>query len=259
MGAVLVFRDITAQREIERDLKATHERLESRAAELKRSNEDLSQFAHVASHDLRSPLNTVVLFSQLLERDYGEKLGEGKQLLDYISGAARRMQTLIEDLLSYARVSTEAEPATERVDANVQLQTALENLRGPIETTGAVVTHDTLPVLRVSGTSLVQLFQNLVGNAVHYRGDDPPRVHISAIKEADRWRFSCKDNGIGIAPEDQVKIFEAFKRLHGVDRPGSGIGLAVCKKIVERYQGRIWVKSVVNHGSTFFFTLPANE
>jgi PAS domain S-box-containing protein len=259
VGAVLVFRDITERRRIEHNLKETHERLESSAAELKRSNEDLSQFAHVASHDLRSPLNTVVHFSQLLEKEYGDKLGEGKELLGYLTGSAKRMQTLIDDLLSYARVSTESAQAIEPVDANLRLQTAAENLRGPIEATRAVVTHDKLPMLRVSGTSLVQLFQNLVGNAVHYRGDDPPRIHISAEKDAGQWRFSCKDNGIGIAPEHKVQIFDAFKRLHGSERPGSGIGLAVCKKIVQHYKGRIWVESAPDQGSTFFFTLPSDD
>jgi PAS domain S-box-containing protein len=258
-GAVLVFRDITAQRKVESDLKEAHQRLERSAAELRRSNEDLSQFAHVASHDLRSPLNTVVQFSQLLEREYGESLGEGRKLLDYVTGAAKRMQSLIDDLLTYASVSTDAADAFEPVDANSQLQTAIENLRGQIEATHAVVTYDTLPTLRVNGTSLVQLFQNLVGNALHYRRDDAPRVHISVKKEEAHWRFSCEDNGIGIAPEHQVRVFEAFKRLHGADKPGSGIGLAICKKIVEHYKGRIWVESVPDHGSTFSFTLPAND
>lgn len=257
IGAVLVFRDITAQRQIERDLRETHERLESSAVELKRSNEDLSQFAHVASHDLRSPLNTVVQFSQILERKHGDRLGEGRELLGYIVGAAKRMQNLINDLLSYAKVSSDAAQVFEPVDANLRLQTAVENLRGVIEATQAVVTHDALPMLPVSGTSLVQLFQNLVGNAVHYGTDDPPRVHLSAAREGDWWRFSCKDNGIGIAPEHQEQIFEAFKRLHGTERPGSGIGLALCKKIVEHYGGHIWVESAVHQGSTFFFTLPA--
>jgi chemotaxis family two-component system sensor kinase Cph1 len=169
------------------------------------------------------------------------------------------MQSLIDDLLSYARVSTQAAEAFEPVDANLRLQTAIENLRGPIEETGAVVTYDTLPTLRVSGTTLVQLFQNLVGNAVHYRSDDPPRIHISVEKEAGQWRFSCKDNGIGIAREYRLQVFEAFKRLHGADRPGSGLGLAICKKIVEHYKGRIWVESVSDHGSTFFFTLPGSD
>jgi PAS domain S-box-containing protein len=275
LGAVLVFRDITAQRKSERDLREAHEELQRSAAELRRSNEDLSQFAHAASHDLRSPLNTVVQFSELLEREYGERLGEGKQLLDFVTSSAQRMRNLIDDLLSYARVSTEAARTFEPVDANLLLQTAIENLGGPIEATGAIITCDPLPILRVSGTSIVQLFQNLIGNAVHYRREEPPRIHISAQKEggisaqkeggisaqkeAGWWRFSCRDNGIGIAPEHQSQIFEAFKRLHGADRPGSGIGLAICARIIEYYKGRIWVESIPDHGSTFFFTLPAND
>jgi PAS domain S-box-containing protein len=256
VGAVLVFRDISAQRKSQSDLKEAHEKLERSVAELKRSNENLSEFAYVASHDLRSPLRTVVQFSQLLEREYGDKLGDGKKLLDYLTSSARRMQSLIDDLLSYATVSVHAEQKGEPVDANLALENALENLRGPITAAGALITHDFLPTLPVSATSLVQLFQNLVGNAVHYRSDNPPVVHISAEARDDMWRFSCKDNGIGIAPKYQSQIFEAFKRLHGAEKPGSGIGLAVCKKIVEHYKGRIWVESAENKGSTFFFTLP---
>jgi PAS domain S-box-containing protein len=259
IGAVLVFRDITAQRKIEADLQETHVRLETSAAELRRSNEDLSQFAYVASHDLRSPLRTIVQFSELLALEYGERLDDGRRLVDFVMESASRMQSLIDDLLSYARVSTEAGRTFDPVDANLRLQTAIENLRGPIEASGAVITHDRLPVLRVSGTSLVQLFQNLVGNALHYRSDEQPRIHISVQEESGFWQFSCKDNGIGIAPEHHFQIFEAFKRLHGTERPGSGIGLAVCKKIVEHYKGRIWVQPAPGHGSTFFFTLPQHD
>lgn len=253
-GCVLVFRDISAQRAAERSIRLAHERLERQAVELRRSNEDLSQFAYVASHDLRSPLNTVMQFSQLLERRYGDQLGDGKELLGYVTRATKRMASLIDDLLSYARASSEEERSPEPVDANVPVETAIDNLQALIKESGATITRDVLPVVPVSGTSLVQIFQNLIGNAIHYRGTEPPRIHISGVEQNEQWLFSCKDNGMGIPVEHQALIFEAFKRLHGSDRPGSGIGLAVCQRIVERYGGRIWVESEVEKGSTFYFT-----
>jgi PAS domain S-box-containing protein len=256
IGGVLVFRDISGRRKAEKELKQAHELLARRADELRRSNEDLSQFAHVASHDLRSPLSTITQYAQLLERRYGSQLAEGKELLHYLTSAAQRMSNLIEDLLSYARVSAEDGHVSAPVDANRQLSTAMENLRGAISASGATITHDALPEVFVDATSLLQIFQNLIGNAIHYRSAHAPRIHVTSADQNEQWLFSCKDNGIGIAPEFQTQIFEPFKRLHGTDRPGSGIGLAVCKRIVERYQGRIWVESEVNQGSTFFFTLP---
>ena len=256
IGGVLVFRDISGRRKTEQELRETHEQLAKRAEELRRSNEDLSRFAHVASHDLRSPLSTITQYAQLLERRYGNQLAEGKELLHYVTGAAKRMSNLIEDLLSYAHVSAEDTRAAVPVDANVQLSTAIENLRSAISESGATITHDTLPEVLVDATGLLQIFQNLIGNAIHYRSADAPRIHITSVGQDDQWLFSCKDNGIGIAPEFQMQIFEPFKRLHGPDRPGSGIGLAVCKRIVERHNGRIWVESEVDQGATFFFTLP---
>lgn len=256
VGGVLVFRDVTERRRTERKLEETYRELETAAAELRRSNEDLSQFAHVASHDLRSPLNTVVQFTQLLERRYGEQIGEGKALLQHVIGGAKRMATLIEDLLVYAKVSQNSTSSETGVDVNEQVKAAVENLKASIDATGAVVTFDPLPTVGVDRTSLIQIFQNLIGNSIHYRTAIPPRIHISAHPQNEQWLFSCTDNGIGIAPEHQARIFEPFKRLHGVELPGSGIGLAVCKRIVDRYRGRIWVESVPDHGSTFFFTLP---
>lgn len=256
LGAVLVFRDISERRRTEQELADSHRKLEVLAAELRRSNEDLSQFAYVASHDLRSPLKTVLQFAQLLERRYSEQLGDGKQLLDYITASAKGMATLIEDLLGYATVSVNAADAQTEINVQEQLETAMANLEATIAQSGASVTYDALPSLRVNGTNLIQIFQNLIGNAIHYRRDARPQIHISAQELTGEWLFSCKDNGIGVAPEYQSQIFEPFKRLHGADRPGSGIGLAVCKKIVERYQGRIWLESQPDEGSTFFFTFP---
>ncbi len=256
LGGVLVFRDVSERRRTERQLAEAHRTLEAVAADLRRSNEDLSNFAFVASHDLRSPLNTVLQFAQLLERRYGDQLGDGKQLLEYITAGAKRMGTLIEDLLTYARLSANAPDSQEEVDVNEQFETVIANLEASIAQAGASVSHDPLPCVRVDRTSIVQIFQNVIGNAIHYRGEARPQIHISAEELDLEWLFSCKDNGIGIAVEHQSQIFEPFKRLHGTDRPGSGIGLAVCKKIVERFHGRIWVESEPGQGSTFFFTFP---
>lgn len=256
-GGVLVFRDITVQRLAAASLRKAHQISEANAAELRRSNEDLSQFAHVASHDLRSPLNTVVQFSQLLEKRYGKLLGNGgRELLTFIIDAAQRMRRLIDDLLAYAKVSGELENSVLPVDANAVLEVALANVQNLIQESGADISHDALPSVRIGETYLVQLFQNLIANAIRYRGDATPRIHLSAVEQGSYWLFSCRDNGIGIDAEFHQQIFEAFKRLHGIERPGSGIGLAVCKRIVTRLDGRIWVESQAGQGSTFFFTLP---
>lgn len=256
IGGVLVFRDISERRKTERALSEAHEQLAIRANELARSNEDLSQFAYAASHDLRSPLNTITQFTQLLERRYASQLGDGREMLGYITSAAKRMSTLIEDLLSYAQVATGATHRPVPVDANLQVETAIENLRSVVSESGATIIYGGLPVVSLDATSLVRIFQNLIGNAIRYRSANAPRIHIAAQEQNEQWLFSCKDNGVGIAPEFQTQIFEPFKRLHGAERPGSGIGLAACKRIVERYKGRIWVESEENKGSTFFFTLP---
>lgn len=259
VGAVLVFRDISAQRIAEKALQDANEELEQRAADLRRSNEDLSEFAHVVSHDLRSPLNTILGFAELIEQRHGEELGEGKKLLNYLRSAATRMRTLIEDMLSYAKVTAGSQEMLTPVDANEPAQMAIGNLQIVIQKSEASVTFDPLPIIKVPATGLVQIFQNLVANAIHYRGSDTPRIHISAVSHDQDWLFSCRDNGMGIAPSYHSKIFEPFKRLHGPDRPGSGVGLAVCKRIVERAGGTIWVESQEGHGATFFFTIPRHS
>ncbi len=256
VGAIFVVRDISAQRKAQDELRAAHENLKVSAAELARSNEDLSQFAHVASHDLRSPLNTVLLFASLLESRHGEQLKEGKELLAFVVGAVKRMGGLIEDLLTYAKISAPALRSPLPVDANAQLKIALENLHASIERSGAVITQDPLPAVPIDPIHLIQVWQNLIGNAIHYHGAEAPRIHVSVTDDADLWEFSCKDNGLGIKSSFQTQIFHPFRRLHGDDRPGSGIGLAVCKRVVERYKGRIWVESEAGHGSTFYFTVP---
>jgi PAS domain S-box-containing protein len=256
-GAVMVFRDVTQAREAERALQDAYRQLNQSAAELRRSNEDLSQFAHVASHDLRSPLNTVTMYSQLLERRYGNKLGDdGKELVGQIATSTKRMAALIEDLLQFSTLSSRREYSTEPIDADASLKMAIDNLQSAITGSGAIVEWTPLPKVGIDGTSLVQLFQNLIGNAIRYRSCAVPHIRICAERDGKFWRFSCQDNGLGISAEHYERIFEPFKRLHGQELPGSGIGLALCKKIVQRYGGAIWVESKLGTGSTFRFTIP---
>jgi PAS domain S-box-containing protein len=256
IGGVLVFRDVTERRNEQRALIEAQALAQSMIAELRRSNEDLSQFAAVASHDLRSPLKNVLTLAQLLERRRSDGHGDEKQVFEMLIASAKRMGALIEDLLRYARMTSEMTAPAEAVDANAQVAAAIQNLDASIRISGATVTYDSLPWVRIDETHLTQIFQNLIGNAIHYRGSDTPNIHISVADEGDKWLFSCADNGIGIASQYQAQIFEPFKRLHGHDRPGSGIGLAICKKIVERFGGRIWVESEETKGSSFLFTLP---
>lgn len=256
IGGVLIFRDISKQRQIQRELTEAQALAQTMIVELQRSNGDLAQFAAVASHDLRSPLNNIMQFAQLLERRHGDALGDGKELLGILITSAKRMGMLIEDLLRYARITSSVSVLNEPVDANSQLKAAIDNLQASISKSGAVVTHDVLPIILLDQTHLLQIFQNLIGNAIHYRSQEAPRIHLAATREGEMFRFSCTDNGVGIDPEYHAQIFEPFKRLHGSDRPGSGIGLATCKRIVERAGGEIWVESRVGEGSTFFFTLP---
>lgn len=244
--------DITERKaaEIERERLLT---------ELARSNDDLSQFAHTASHDLKAPLSTIVQFSQLLLQRYkGKILDESaEEYLNLVITNGRRMSTLTSDLLRFseAMASPSLLPATS-VKASGMVDMATANLQGDIEESGAVITCGALPEVKMDATLLVQLFQNLIANAIKYRSKDVPRIHIAAEELAGSYLFSIKDNGMGIERQHQGHIFEPFKRLHGSEIPGSGIGLTLCKKIVERADGRIWVESNLLQGSTFFFTLP---
>jgi PAS domain S-box-containing protein len=244
-------RDISVRKESEQHLVKT-------VGELKRSNDELQQFAYVSSHDLQEPLRMVASYTQLLAKRYKGRLdSEADEFITFAVDGCKRMQGLIQDLLAYSRAGTDGKELCE-VSGEDALRGALTNLRIALEQSGAVVTHDSLPALMTDETQLTQVFQNLVGNAIKYRGAEVPRVHISATKNGDsEWIFSVRDNGLGIAPQYFERIFILFQRLHGRNEfEGTGIGLAICKKILERLGGRIWVESQPEKGSTFHFALP---
>ncbi|MBZ0271099.1 PAS domain-containing protein [bacterium] len=234
--------------------------LRKRTEELAASNRDLEQFAYAASHDMQEPLRMVASYTQLLAQRYEGQLDEkADQYIRYAVDGSKRMQQLINDLLSFSRVGTRARPP-ERVNTSVVVDRALENLAGAIQESGARVTHDDLPDVVADREQLVQLFQNLIGNAIKFRRDEAPRVHVAASPGDGHFEFTVKDNGIGIAAEHLEKIFGVFQRLHSRgDYPGSGIGLAIAKKIVERHDGKIWVESTPGEGTAFHFTLPAPD
>jgi PAS domain S-box-containing protein len=254
---LLAIEDITEQKRVERELKQAEE-LKQAIAALKRSNRELEQFAYVASHDLQEPLRMVSSFTQLLAKRYQGKLDkDADEFIAYIVAGAKRMQALINDLLTYSRVDTRGK-SFEPIDSEAVFDQAIANLRVAIEEGEAVITHDPLPPLIADDLQIVQLFQNLLGNAIKFHGKEPPRIHVSAKQEGNEWVFSFRDNGIGIAPEYFDRIFVIFQRLHGREEyPGTGTGLAICKKIVERHGGRIWVESEPSKGSTFYFAIPA--
>ncbi|MEW1837787.1 ATP-binding protein [Nonomuraea angiospora] len=229
------------------------------AEELRRSNGELEQFAYVASHDLQEPLRKIASFTQMLEQRYGSELDErAKQYIYYAVDGAKRMQLLINDLLDFSRVSR-VTGGKITVDAGKALDTALDNLSATIEDTGATVTRDELPAIRGNRVQLTQLFQNLVENAIKFRSEAPPRIHIGATRSGDMWEFSCSDNGIGVESKYADRIFLIFQRLHPRDvYPGTGIGLALCRKIVEYHGGQLWLDGdAEGRGATFRWTLPA--
>jgi PAS domain S-box-containing protein len=236
---------------------AAEEALLRRTEELARSNKDLEQFAYVASHDLQEPLRMVSSYTQLLARRYrGQLDAAANEFIAYAVDGASRMQKLIDDLLAYSRVGTRTQ-AFQPAGCTAVLDQALANLQAAIETSGTVVTHGPLPAVVHDNLLLVQLFQNLIGNAIKFHVKKPPRIHVSAEQKGEEWVFAVRDNGIGIDPQHAERIFTIFQRLHtGEEYPGTGIGLAICKKIVERRGGRIWVESQPGIGSTFYFTIP---
>ena len=250
-GFVKITRDLTARKQAEDEIKRY-------AEDLRRSNQELEQFAYVASHDLQEPLRTVSSFSQLLARRYHGKLdADADEFVTFIVDGATRMQTLINDLLAFSRVGMRGNPLAPVACEHV-LEIAKQNLEATIAESGAKITQDPLPALSADETQLTQLFQNLLSNAIKFRRpEEAPCIHISAVRHDGAWQFSMRDNGIGIAPQYFDRIFIIFQRLHGREEySGTGIGLAICKKIVERHGGRMWVESEPGTGSTFHFTIP---
>ena len=249
---LLVMQDITEQKQSEQELHR-------RAEELARSNEELEQFAYIASHDLQEPLRMVSSYCQLLQRRYQEQLdADANEFIEYAVDGAKRMRELINDLLAYSRVGTHASPL-ELTDCNEALALALENLKIVIEENDVKIVTSQLPKTEADKTQLVQLFQNLIGNAIKFKNGQIPEIEVRSEKKNGEWVFSVKDNGIGIDQEYASRIFVIFQRLHTrSEYAGNGIGLSICKKIVERHGGRIWVNSEHGQGSTFYFTLPRN-
>jgi signal transduction histidine kinase len=261
--AGLVTRFFAQKTELEKEIserKLAMETLARKEQELRRSNEELEQFAYVASHDLQEPLRMVGSYTQLLSRRYKGKLDQdADEFIAFAVDGVTRMQRLINDLLQYSRVGTKGRDP-EPTDSEVVLDRALANLKTAIEENKATVTHDPLPVVMADDRQLERLFQNLVGNAVKFHGAEPPQVHIRTERSNGCWMFTVKDNGIGIEPQYYQRIFQVFQRLHTMkEYSGTGIGLAVCKKIVERHGGRISVESEPGKGTSFLFTLPAAE
>jgi len=247
-------------RALNAELASKNAELTDSAQKLARSNAELEQFAYVASHDLQEPLRMVRSYVQLLEQRYRDRLdADAREFIDFAADGAGRMQGLISDLLSYSRLSTGGQ-SFQPVDCEAVFATALRNIAAAAQESGARITHAPLPNVSGDAVQLTQLFQNLLANAIKFRRDEPPEIDVRARPEGAVWRFSVQDNGIGIAPEYSEKVFVLFQRLHGRSSyAGTGIGLAICKKVVERHGGRIWVESSLGRGSTFYFTIPRSE
>jgi PAS domain S-box-containing protein len=252
-GGVAAFRDVTARKKAEEELRRT-------AADLARSNEDLQQFAYVVSHDLQEPLRMVSSFCRLLRDRYRGRLDRSAdEFIDFAVDGAARMDRLIQDLLAYARVGTHGLRLTQ-VDSAAVCDRVTADLAAAVVESRASMTRGRLPVVRADESQLGQLLQNLLANAIKFHGPEPPRVHVAAERRADHWLFSVRDNGIGFDPRDRERIFGVFERLHPASEyPGTGIGLAICRRIVERHGGRIWAESGERDGAIFFFTLPDGQ
>jgi signal transduction histidine kinase len=246
--------DITGRKQQDELLRKSNE-------ELRRANADLEQFAYSASHDLQEPLRQVAIYSQLLQRRYAGSLdGKAAEYLGYCVEGAQRMESLIRDLLAYSQAARTSDSPTERVDLNEVVEAAKKNLETTIRETGAVIASTPLPSIRADRVPISHVMQNLLSNALKYRSAAPPLVEISAEPGEGFWRLAIRDNGIGIPQRFHEQIFGIFKRLHDRNEyPGTGVGLAICQKVIERYGGRIWVESEEGSGSTFFFTLPDTQ
>jgi hypothetical protein len=254
VGASKIARDITARVRQEKALREANEAL-------KRANADLEQFAYSAAHDLQEPLRMVATYSELLRKRFGGKLGpKADEYIGFTVEGAVRMENLLRDLRMYTQVSTAELKPAEEINANEVFQRTLQNLEIAIKDSGAKVTSTDLPRVRMYEFQLEQVFQNLIGNAIRYRSSEPPSIHVAARAENGEWVFSVQDNGIGIDPKFKEHIFGIFKRLHSASEyPGTGMGLAICKRIVERGGGRIWAESAPGNGSTFYFTIQCGE
>jgi signal transduction histidine kinase len=261
-----LLKDELAVDSLERCIRHAQERqrllnaLKTAADDLARSNQELQQFAYVASHDLQAPLRRVMSWCEMLQLHFqGQHDAEADEYIGEIVRSANAMQRLIRDLLALAKVGMQ-DKRFESTDCERIVDHALKNLEVALQESGAAITRDPLPTVLADPTQLLQLFQNLIGNAIAYRGEAPPRIHVSAERRADQWLFRVQDNGIGIDPKNHRDIFIIFKRLHSDDQyQGTGIGLALCKRIVERHGGQIWVESQLGQGSVFHFTLSAAQ
>ncbi|MDN3511053.1 MAG: ATP-binding protein [Candidatus Jettenia sp.] len=240
-------------------MKRSEKELLRHSTELKRSNEELQHFAYVASHDLQEPLRMISSYLQLIERRYRNKLDtDAEEFITYAVDGANRLQTMINGLLEYSRVDSRGK-SFELIDCETLFERALLNLEVTIKENNTTITHDTLPTVMADSSQLLQVFQNLISNAIKFHGTESPRIHISARRNENEWIFSVHDNGIGIEQEYTKQLFNIFKRLHGREYPGIGLGLSICKKIINRHNGRIWLESEPGKGSTFYFTIPVQR
>lgn len=254
---IVLLINMSKRKNAENALLKQKDELNQTVADLERSNAELEQFAYVASHDLQEPLRMVSSYVQLLERRYKGKLdSDADEFIGYAVGGAKRMEMLINDLLAFSRVGTRGK-SFEPTDLEAVVEQALENLKLAIEENGAVITHDALPMVKADGLQMLQLIQNLIDNAIKFRSKEAPCIHIAAEQKEKEWVFSVRDNGIGIETEYHKRIFVLFQRLHTLQEySGTGIGLAMCKKIIERHGGRIWVEAQTGKGAVFYFTIP---
>jgi light-regulated signal transduction histidine kinase (bacteriophytochrome) len=248
------------RRMVERSLALTSQELNQRNEDLARSNADLRQFAYVVSHDLQEPLRSVTGYAELLARRYrGQLDSRADELIEGAVDGARRMQGFIRDLLAYSRIGFDRVQLVPTSMDSVR-DLALQNLAAAVEESSAVIDSDPLPVVIGDPNQLVQLLQNLIGNSIKFRGEQAPRVRIGAERDGTRWRFAVADNGIGIPEGARQRVFQIFQRLHPLDAyPGTGVGLAIASRIVERHRGRIWIDSAEGQGATFYFSLPAER
>ncbi|HLH17004.1 MAG TPA: ATP-binding protein [Bryobacteraceae bacterium] len=246
IGAVFTFRDITGRKRAEEQIR--------------QANQEMHQFVRSISHDLQEPLRMISLYAEMIRRKFPDADPDTQEYLRFVMGGAERMSALLTSLRAYAEISSAAPPEPEEADAEVALQQVLVNLAAIIDETSAVIVHDSLPRVAVHSAHLVQLFQNLISNSIKYRREGhPPTIAIASARKGSRWQFSFSDNGSGVAPEYAPRVFDFFQRFHGPGIPGTGMGLAICKRIVQRYGGRIWLESTPGVGSVFHFTLPALE